>query len=229
MIDVKKILNEDQDPKAVEKLVDKLSSYLLTGEEVLFMAVQKKPAVNLLPDSVALTTKRVIFCRPKNLGLSLDFEDYYWKNISECRIKEGILGSEYTVIGSLGEANAIDYIPKVQARRLHATSQEQLEICRHPEKEGLPAEKISFSGDMEDAVTVENKRTPEEPITTHPLLEDTHDISLSESESAIENISVSEPADEITATLQKLRKFYESGLITQNEYESKKRDILSRL
>lgn len=228
MIDVKKILNEDQDPKAVEKLVDKLSSYLLTGEEVLFMAVQKKPAVNLLPDSVALTTKRVIFCRPKNLGLSLDFEDYYWKNISECRIKEGILGSEYTVIGSLGEANSIDYIPKVQARRLHATSQEQLEVCRHPEKEVLSVEKISFSGSVGDAVMVEDERTPEEPVA-HPLLEDTHDISLSESESAIENISVSESADEITATLQKLRKFYESGLITQNEYESKKRDILSRM
>lgn len=225
MIDLKKILNEDQDPKAVEKLVDKLSSYLLTGEEVLFMAVQKKPAVNLLPDSVALTTKRVIFCRPKNLGLSLDFEDYYWKNISECRIKEGILGSEYIVIGSLGEANAIDYIPKVQARRLHATSQEQLEICRHPEKEVLPAEKISLSG-VEDAVIVEDEQALEEPIS-HPLLEDTHDISLSES--AIENISVSEPADEITATLQKLRKLYESGLITQNEYEAKKREVLSRL
>jgi hypothetical protein len=55
MIDnLKKFLNEDQDPKAIEKVAVKLNGILMTGEEVEYIAVQKKPAVNISPDCVAL-------------------------------------------------------------------------------------------------------------------------------------------------------------------------------
>ena len=43
MIDnLKKILNEDQDPKAIEKISGKLVNMLMTQEEVGYIAVQKK-------------------------------------------------------------------------------------------------------------------------------------------------------------------------------------------
>jgi hypothetical protein len=47
MIDnLKKILNEDQDPKAIEKITAKLSNMLMSNEEVGYIAVQKN---QLLP------------------------------------------------------------------------------------------------------------------------------------------------------------------------------------
>ena len=51
---LKKLLNEEQDPKAVEKIISKLNGLLMKGEEVIYIAVQKKPAINLSPDCVAL-------------------------------------------------------------------------------------------------------------------------------------------------------------------------------
>ncbi|GAW89752.1 hypothetical protein FPS14_contig00029-0030 [Flavobacterium psychrophilum] len=47
MIDnLKKILNEDQDPKAIEKITAKLESLLMKNEEVGYIGVQKN---QLLP------------------------------------------------------------------------------------------------------------------------------------------------------------------------------------
>lgn len=44
---LKKILNEDQDPKAIEKITAKLENLLMSNEEVGYIAVQKKPAVTI--------------------------------------------------------------------------------------------------------------------------------------------------------------------------------------
>ena len=94
---IKKFLNEDQDPKAIEKISNKLNDLLMRGEEVGYIGVQKKP-VTVLPDSIVLTNKRIIICKPKNLGLSMDFLDYDWNDISATFIKENILGSEFSFL-----------------------------------------------------------------------------------------------------------------------------------
>lgn len=38
----KKFLNEEQDPKAIEKIASKLSDLLMKNEEIGYIAVQKK-------------------------------------------------------------------------------------------------------------------------------------------------------------------------------------------
>jgi hypothetical protein len=70
---IKKFLNEEQDPKAIEKVTSKLKDILMKNEEVGYIAVQKKPALTVLPDSIVLTNKRIIIFQPKNLGLSMNF------------------------------------------------------------------------------------------------------------------------------------------------------------
>ena len=40
--EIKKFLNENQDPKTVEKIMERLKGILMTGEEVDYIAVQKK-------------------------------------------------------------------------------------------------------------------------------------------------------------------------------------------
>ena len=112
MEDIRRFLNENQDPKAVEKAVEKLSELLTSNEVIEYVAVQKKPAVNLSPDSIALTNRRIVFCRPSNLGLSMNFQDFLWKDIEDCHIKEGLMGATFTVVTTKGTRSYVDYLPK---------------------------------------------------------------------------------------------------------------------
>lgn len=202
MIDIKRLLNEEQDPKAVEKIIGKLNGLLMTGEQVTYIAVQKKPAVNISPDCVALTTKRIIFCRPKNLGLSMEFQDYVWKDIYDCHLKEGIFGAEFTIKTIRGALNKIDYLPKAQARKLYTGAQEQEEIQKENRRQIALEEKRAAAGNV--TVTT-GTPTPVSAHVAQPTIEDP------------------------LHSLQKLKSLLDNQLITQEEFDSKKTEILSRI
>lgn len=198
---LKKFLNEEQDPKAIEKIAGKLNGLLMKGEIVEYIAVQKKPAVNLSPDCVALTTKRIIFCRPKNLGLSMEFQDYLWKDIHDCHMKENMFGAEFTLRNIKGVVNRIDYLPKNQARKLYSLAQEQEEIQREYRRQ----------------LDLEDKRAAAGNIT----LSTGQNASAAPVNAAIE--------DDPMASLKKLKSLLENDLITQQEFDAKKAEILARL
>ena len=204
MIDnLKKFLNEEQDPKAIEKIATKLNGILMNGEEVEYIAVQKKPAVNLSPDCVALTNKRIIFCRPKNLGLSMEFQDYIWKNISDCHLKEGILGAEFTIKTVKGEVNKIDYLPKTQARKLYTVAQEQEEVQKEIRRQIDLEDKRASAGNISV-----NANVPQNPQQFQQN---------------------NQQQDDPMIALQKLKGLLENDLISQAEFDTKKADILSRI
>ena len=197
--DIKKFLNENQDSKAVEKIAERLKGILMNAEEVEYIAVQKKPAINLSPDCVAFTSKRIIFFRPKNLGFSMEFQDYLWKDIEDCHLKEEIFGSVFIVKTVRGTINKIDYLPKSQARRLYTISQEQEEIQREYRRQRQMEEKRAAAGHV-----VVNSNMPQE--NTFPgQMEDP------------------------VVILQKLKTLLENGLITQQEFDGKKAEVLKRL
>ncbi|MEO7177117.1 MAG: PH domain-containing protein [Sediminibacterium sp.] len=199
MIDnLKKFLNEEQDPKAIEKIAAKLNALLMNGEIVEYIAVQKKPAVNFSPDCIALTTKRIIFCRPKNLGLSMDFQDYLWKDIDNCHMKESIFGAEFSVRTVKGEADRIDYLPKAQARKLYIVAQEQEEKQREYRRQLDLEDKRATAGN----ITVSAGQTSGTPQTLE---------------------------DDPMASLKKLKSLLENELISQQEFDTKKAEILARL
>jgi hypothetical protein len=205
---MKKFLNEEQDPKAIEKIAGKLNELLMNEETVEYIAVQKKPAVTISPDCVALTNKRIIFCRSKNLGLAMDFQDYTWKEVADCQMKEGVFGAEFSIRTNDGTIAKIDYLPKAQARKLYSFAQEQeekqRELKRQMELEAkrAGAQRITVSAPMPSSPAPQ-AAAPEEP----------------------------KPAadDEITASLKKLKTLFENALITQEEYDAKKAEILARL
>jgi hypothetical protein len=197
--DLKKFLNEEQDPKAVEKLLVKVNGLLTSGEEVEYIAVQKKPAINLSPDCIALTNKRIIFCRPRNLGLSMDFQDYAWKDILDCHMKEGIMGATFSMKTIKGHVNMLDYLPKAQARKLYQFAQQKEE------------EMVIFRREHD----LENKRA----IAGGGITVNTN-IPTSQ------NVEQKEDPLEV---LQKLKKLLESEIISQTEFDSKKTEILSKM
>jgi Bacterial PH domain len=236
MIDnLKKILNEDQDPKAIEKITAKLSNLLMSNEEVGYIAVQKKPAITVFPDSVVVTNKRIIICKPKNLGLSMEFIDYDWDDIAGSFVKEGILGADFSFSTKSDLTQTIDYLPKNQARKLYTYAKEQLDLLKNPvvsnfvQNEEIAEEPIpSFDKVVAQEIIEE---TPTEEVTNFAEIIPVDNYNSYE-EPKTEQISSDKKLndltqDELFEKLQNYKKLLDNGLIMQGEYDSYKKEILS--
>ena len=208
-------ITDDQDPKTTEKIIGKLRDLLNSGEAIVYLAVQKKPAVTLIPDCIAVTNKRLIFCLPGNLGLTTNFITFLWEDVKEVSFKEEFFGSKFIAVPQRGENVAIDYIPKVQARKLYQFSNEQLEKQKELNRNTNFEERKPISEPAED---------PEYASYTEIEKEDIPYISQHSSAEP-----AAEADDEVTLKLKRLKSLFEKQLITQEEYESKKADILSQL
>lgn len=121
-------IDDGQDPKVVEKLLLKLQDMLTTNETVAYIAVQKKPAVTLFPDSIALTDRRILICESTKLGLATDFKVFPWMAIRDITFKEGILGAKFVLsLKSDEEQVSVNHIPKNQVRKLYQLASERFE------------------------------------------------------------------------------------------------------
>ncbi|SMC69974.1 PH domain-containing protein [Pedobacter nyackensis] len=214
MILIDRFLSDEQDPKAVEKVLGKLNDMLSTNEELIYMAVQKKPAVNLLPDCIAVSNKRIFYCEPGNFGITMNFKDISWKSIKEVSFKEEIFGSKFICVPLHGENIITEYIPKVQARKLYQAAYEQLESFKEQQRQTDLEERRSTTSPV--TVNAVAPEPVEEPVAlfTPPV---------------VTPAAVEEVEDETTLKLRKLKSLYDKHLITQEEYEAKKADILDSL
>lgn len=209
---IEQYLNEEQDPKVVEKLLGKLKDMLTSGEIITYIAVQKKPAVTLLPDCVVITSKRIILCESAKLGLTTNFEIFTWQDVKDVAFKEEFFGSKFTVIPQSGENLTVEYIPKVQARKLYQLANEALERKREEQRlreielKKAATPPVMLKSAPEDFPVEPPLKPAEEPVLKEPA----------------------EPEDEVTIKLKKLKILFEKQLITQAEYENKKNEILSQ-
>jgi len=209
MID--KFLNEQQDAKAVEKVYTRLVELLPPGEDTLYIATQKKPLVNLLPECIVITNRRVLFFSPANLGLSLKFVDFVWKDIADVNMKEEIIGSVFTIKTTQGAEMSVDYLPKVQGRKLYQFSQE----CRENERKREELHKVQNTPFMSFEAPAQQSYAPPVAPTPPPV-------------PAPEPVAEPKP-DELTEKLKKLKLLFDNGLISQEEYNQKKLELLSEL
>jgi hypothetical protein len=228
MIDnLKKILNEDQDPKAIDKITTKLSNLLMSNEEVGYIAVQKKPAVTIFPDSIVVTNKRIILCKPKNLGLSMEFVDYDWDDIAASFVKEGILGADFTFTTKSELTHTVDYLPKNQARKLYTYAKEQLDLLKNPVvnpplNNAITANETS-SEEVEEIETEEVTNFAEiVPVSNYTSFEEQNVEASTSSERKLSELS----QDELFEKLQNYKKLLDNGLIMQGEYDNYKKEIL---
>lgn len=244
---IKKFLNEEQDPKAIEKITSKLTDLLMKNEEIGYIGVQKKPAITVFPDSIVLTNKRIIICKPKNLGLSMDFTDYTWDDIAGTFVKENILGSEFSFTTKTDLTISIDYIPKTQARKIYTFAKEQLDIL----KNGIVPEVISEPKvevfEEEEEIIPETFAEVEEPevieeMETEEVTDFAEIIPVSQSgyrdekqypdekPEALKEKTLGELSqDELFDKLQNYKKLLDNGLIMQGEYDTLKKEILSHM
>jgi hypothetical protein len=227
---IKKFLNEEQDPKAIEKITSKLNDLLMKNEEIGYIAVQKKPAITVFPDSVVVTNKRIILCQPKNLGLTMSFTDFTWDEIEGTFVKENILGSEFSFSTKTQIQVSIDYIPKIQARKIFTYAKEQLDILKNPATNSAVSEDVKVEVPeylVEEFEEVETEEVinyaeimPAVSNYAEPIEENTTGASIEKTSSELTQ-------DELFAKLQNYKKLLDNGLILQGEYDAYKKEILS--
>lgn len=216
---IEKFLHDEQDPKAVEKVYTRLIDLLTTGEEIIYIAVQKKPLVNILPDCIAITNKRVLFFTPANLGLSIKFIDYVWKDVVDVYTKEEIIGAIFSVKTTSGGEMGVDYLPKIQARKLYQYAQERKEAEREARRLRDLEQKRAESGSVQF-------ETPSQAVAAHQI--NTPPVAEAIPEPVVARQEEAKP-DVLTEKLKKLRTLFDNGLISQEEYNHKKLELLNDL
>jgi hypothetical protein len=129
----------------------------------------------------------------------MDFQDYAWKDILDCHMKEGIMGATFSMKTIKGHVNMLDYLPKAQARKLYQFAQQKEEEMVVFRREHDLETKRAIAG---GGITVnaglpisQNQEQKEDPLET----------------------------------LQKLKKLLESEIISQTEFDNKKTEILSKM
>jgi hypothetical protein len=225
---IKKFLNEEQDPKAIEKVTSKLRDILMKNEEIGYIAVQKKPALTVLPDSIVMTNKRIIICQPKNLGLSMNFIDYTWDDIEGTFVKENILGSEFSFSTKTDMQVSIDYIPKIQARKIFTYAKEQLDILKNGSAQSVITEEIAPSL-IHESELIEEMETEEvtDFAEIMPVVSNYAEPIAENATASTEKRTSELTQDELFAKLQNYKKLLDNGLILQGEYDAFKKEILS--
>lgn len=226
---IDQFIRDGQDAKVVEKIHRKIVGMLTAGESIQYISLQKKPAVTLLPDSITISNKRIFLCEFTRLGLATNFEIFFWSDIKDIAFKEEIFGSKVTVIPFMGENFTIDYIPKVQARKLYQLIKIALE---------KPTDDKANKPIIEHKRPVGNVGQPEQPINRQTRIPDNISVTIDEKNTVA--VSAAEPAPpqsrpitcvedaELTRKLQKLKTLYDRQLITRAEYENKKSELLSK-
>jgi hypothetical protein len=230
MIDnLKKFLNEEQDPKAIEKITSKLNDLLMKNEEIGYIAVQKKPAITVFPDSIVVTNKRIIICQPKNLGLSMNFTDFTWDEIEGTFVKENILGSEFSFSTKTQIQVSIDYVPKTQARKIFTYAKEQLDLLKNPVINPVVSEEEKV--EIPEYIQEEIEEVETEEVINYaeimPAVSNYEEPIAENTTNSTEKLSSELTQDELFAKLQNYKKLLDNGLILQGEYDAFKKEILS--
>lgn len=197
---ISRFLSEKQDPVAVAKVLEKVKQILTSSEEVVYIAVQKG-LVNIAPDSVILTNRRFIIYSPTIVG-GASFKDYAWRDLMDVTISEGMLTSTLRFkLVTGGVFHLIEKLPKEQARKLYSYAQEMEEKVREERRQRDMEEKRAMAG---GGIVVNASPQPAQ---------------------------VAAPAaqEDPMAKIKKLKDMLEAGLISQQEFDDKKNDIIAKM
>lgn len=199
---ISRFLSDEQDPGAAAQVFEKVAQLLTAGEEIAYIAVEK-PLVSLSPDSVVLTNKRFILYRPKIFG-RVEFEDYIWRDLHSAELVEGVINSRFLVQTTAGLTLTVENLPKVQARKIYAFAQQMEEYVREERRVREMEEKRAAAGG----------------------------ISIGAAGAAASQAAIQPPPpakEDPVQVLGKLKQMLDQGLITADEYNAKKKDLIAKM
>jgi hypothetical protein len=180
---------QDKQKRSVIRRIHPLAvEFCGLDEDILYMAVQRKPLLFYSPECLVITEKRLfIFFKQ---FLKTIHHEFRWEELLNLQFKENLFTSHLTFKAGTGQAYGIYYLPKQQGRKamqlasqFHETARERFKKTHVPSKAPLAA----------PAGVANPKRAT------------------------------------VEADLEALKKLLEEQLISREDYEQKKHEILSRL
>jgi hypothetical protein len=131
--------------------------------------------------------------------LGTHFDDYLWRDLSDAKLEEGLIGAKL-LFSCKGKRYAVDYLPKEEARRVYAFAQEK----------------------EQEAAEIRRQRQMQEDAARagHVVIG-----GVSAAPGAMSAPLVDDPMQK----LMKLKSMLDAGLISQDEFDAKKKAILESL
>ena len=118
-------MNEGQEPEVVADIYRHLEPMLGHDERIYYIGHQRRKIMRQRPDAAIITNKRLIVQRQTLTGTT--FEDAQWKNVVTVHMKEGLMGTNFSVLDRNEHMVEVEDIPKEQIARLCQLAQEMRE------------------------------------------------------------------------------------------------------
>ena len=115
-------MDEGQDSDVVAEVYQHVTQIISSHEQIFYIAHQKRKLMKTKPDCVVVTNERLIIIR-QSLGGSR-VEDHQWKDIISVEMKEGLMGTTFSVLDRNDHVIQIDDLPKPQLEKICQLSQE---------------------------------------------------------------------------------------------------------
>lgn len=193
--EIQNLVQDEQDVGVVQKVHARILELLTHGEVLRYIAVQKKPVINVFPMCVVLTTRRFIIYKPELMGQA-QFEDYIWRDLKDVDLKEDVIGSTVTLHTVDDKALSVGFLPKTQARRIYAIAQEmEEEMLEERRRRDMEEKRAAAGGIYMPGSNMAAAAAREDPVEA----------------------------------LKQLKRLLDAGLITQQQYDVKKEEILLRM
>ena len=200
-----------QETEQVQTIASEVAPMLMGGEDILYIAVQGATAPTLQAlgvgkkQAVVATSQRLLLYQPTLMG-TIQFVDVPWLDVKHVHMDQGWLGTGFLAETVDGRQLKVPYLEKEQAKRIYSISQ-QMEASLREQRRQRELEEIRarVGGTSIDVSTAA-------PISPNPA-----------------PVSAAPAADDPVAKLSKAKTMLDSGLISQEEYDSLKAKILSSI
>ena len=185
---------------------DEISENLYPGGKVLY-CVKKKLRTDWKPKFLAVTERRVLYLDQKLLG-RYDLEDIPYEKLEFAHFRKGKIGAEFEIKREDGSKIKLSWMDRDEA------------------KEAMEAIKDALNAISVEPVTIKKKKgiLGEEMNITKPKELVTRTLPMTkvvERKTAVEE----DPLEK----LKKLKELYEEGILTKEEFEEKKRNLLEKI
>lgn len=189
----------DEQPQSRVDRVWEKVTPLLVPGETIEHVVVQTMAAMKLIPGALVLTNRRAIFAQSGL-FKLSFHDLPWRLLLDAHLTQGAMGSTIVLTDIQRQTWQIENLPKQLASRAYAYAQSVEELA------------IEYRRQRQ----LEEVRAAARGVTVHDLAPAPPSISAA-------------PADSVEATLGQLKRLADQGLISPEEYEAKKADILSRM
>jgi hypothetical protein len=185
------------------ELPDEILENLYPGEDVLY-SVKKKLYTELKPKYLIVTDRRIIYLDQKILG-RYDLIDIPYEKLEFVHFKKGKIGAKFIIRNEEGEEIVLTWMEKDEAEKAIEAIRDAINaIAVEPvsiqKRKGILGFELELS-------------KPKEFITrTYP-----------------QAVAKAAPKEDPIERIRKLKELYESGVISREEFEEKKRKLLDQI